>query len=85
VHEVLLKEKMFLGCENPSGLYMGLSNLLKLRTQARQFLCYEVGDGRSIFLGLNRWQPDDIWHHTYGHRIFYDATTLLMPRWIISS
>uniref|UniRef100_A0A2N9EJJ5 Reverse transcriptase zinc-binding domain-containing protein n=1 Tax=Fagus sylvatica TaxID=28930 RepID=A0A2N9EJJ5_FAGSY len=58
---------------------MGLSNLLKLRTQARQFLCYEVGDGRSIFLGLNRWQPDDIWHHTYGHRIFYDATTLLMP------
>jgi hypothetical protein len=38
----------------------GWSTILKLRTDARLFLKYEVGDGKKIFLWHDHWHTDGV-------------------------
>jgi hypothetical protein len=48
--------------------------LLKLRTEARYFLKFDVGNYDSnIFLCSDWWHPEGVLYDRFGYRIIYDA------------
>lgn len=79
MHEVFLEGRSFWAVKIPQDSSWGWRNLVKLRTKARKFLSYVVGDGKSIFLWLDNWHPDGILYQVYGPRIVYDAATSTYP------
>lgn len=73
VREYLLKGKSFWLVKVPQMCSWSWKKLLKLRDIAKNFLHFNVGDGRGIHLWLDRWHQDGILYDRYSYRIVYDA------------
>ncbi|XP_059429209.1 uncharacterized protein LOC132163025 [Corylus avellana] len=50
---------------------------MKLRDIAKRFLRFEVGNGESIHLWLDRWHPAGVLFENFGYRVVYDAISSL--------
>jgi hypothetical protein len=53
---------------------------LKLRSIAKQFLSFKVGDGSKIYLWFDLWHPDGYLVDRYGYEVIYDAGSKIGPR-----
>jgi hypothetical protein len=53
--------------------------ILNLRSLAKQFLKFKIGDGSSIFLWYDYWHPSGRLIDTFGYRIVYDAGPSIGP------
>jgi hypothetical protein len=51
--------------------------LLKLRSLARSFIKFEVGDGSNIHMWQDNWHPLGVLFERYGFRIIHDANSRL--------
>ena len=71
-----MKGKSFWNVKIPQQSTWGRRNLLKLgNIENRQFLKFEVGDGKNIFLWLDWWHLDGVLYQVYGHRMVHDAAS----------
>jgi len=53
--------------------------ILNLRSLAKQFLKFKIGDGSNIFLWHDYWHPTGRLIDTFGYRIVYDAGPSIGP------
>lgn len=71
-----LKDKCYWNVKIPQQSTWGCRNLLKLgNIEDRQFLKFEVGDGKNIFLWLDWWHLDGVLYQVYGYRMVHDAAS----------
>ena len=71
-----LKGKCFWNVKIPQQSTWGCRNLLKIgNIEDKQFLKFEVGDGKNIFLWLNWWHLDGVLYQVYGYRMVHDAAS----------
>jgi len=61
----------------PQGSTWSQRKILKLRESARNFIKFEVGDGKDIHLWMDRWHPVGILNENYGFRVIYNAQSNL--------
>jgi hypothetical protein len=73
VKENWIKGRSFWQLSTPKAASYSWKQLLKLRNIARDFLSFKVGDGRSIFLWLDKWHPNSCLLDKYGHRAVRDV------------
>jgi len=69
----LLKGRSFWQVSIPHNCSWSWRKLLILRSIAKQFLSFKVGDGRKIFLWYDVWHPEGCLFDKYGYRMIYDA------------
>jgi len=76
----LLKGRSFWQVSIPHNCSWSWRKLLKLRSIAKQFLSFKVGDGRKIFLWYDVWHPEGCLFDKYGYRMIYDAGSAIGPK-----
>jgi hypothetical protein len=76
----LLKWRSFWQVSIPQNCSWSWRKLLKLRSIAKQFLSFKVGDGRKIFLWYDVWHPEGCLFDKYGYRMIYDAGSAIGPK-----
>lgn len=50
---------------------------------ARRFSQFKVGNGKSISLWYDRWNPDGAQYDVYGHRIVMILGVIWMQNWTL--
>jgi len=80
VEENLLKWESFWQVAIPQNCSWSWKIFLKLRSIAKQFLSFKVGDGSKIYLWFDLWHPDGYLVDRYGYEVIYDAGSKIGPR-----
>ena len=75
IHANLLKGKCFWTVKIPQECTWGWRALLKLMDEARKFIRFEVGDGKTIFLWHDLWHLAGVLVQRYGFCVIYDAAS----------
>jgi len=76
----LLKGRSFWQVSIPHNCSWSWRKLLKLRSIAKQFLSFKVGDDRKIFLWYDVRHPEGCLFDKYGYRMIYDAGSAIGPK-----
>jgi hypothetical protein len=74
------ERKEFLECEHSPKLLLVLEKILKIRDIAKNFIKFEVGDGKMIHLWQDNWHPLGMLYERFGSRVIYDAHSRLDSR-----
>ena len=77
IHANLLKGKCFWIVRIPQEFTWNWRAVLKLRDEARKFIRFEVGDGKTIFLWHDLWHPAWVLVQRFGSHVIYDAVSNL--------
>ena len=75
IHANLLKGKCFWIVRIPQEFTWNWRAVLKLRDEARKFIRFEVGDGKTIFLWHDLWRPTRALVQRFGSHVIYDAAS----------
>ena len=75
IHANLLKGKCFWIVKSPQECTWSCGAILKLRDEARKFIRFEVGDGKTIFLWHDLWHPTGVLVQRFGSPVIYDVAS----------
>jgi len=80
IQAYMLKGRSFWSVSIPQSCSWCWRKVLKLRFIAKNFIKFEVGDGKMIHLWQDNWHPLGMLNERFGSRVIYDAQIRLDSR-----